>query len=119
MKKILNLILIFFFLSNTLANASTMYCKVDKAYKCEEGGCNEFKSEIFINIDTNRNTYQRGDTKGLDTYNMNIFKSGNFIIAEVEGSATLKIDTINNMRFVEIVHLGLSSYNNFGMCKLN
>ena len=50
---------------------------------------------------------------------MNIYKSGNYVIAEIPGSASLKIDTQNNLEFVEIVHLGLKTWNNYGNCKLN
>ena len=99
--------------------AEQIYCKVDKAYKCDSSGCKPFKSEIFINLDTDRNTYQRGDSKGIDTYDMRVYKSGAFVIAEVSGSAFLKIDLLNTSEFVEIVHLGLNTYNNFGKCNLN
>ena len=99
--------------------ASTMYCKVDQAFTCNENGCSKVKSEIFINLDTERNTYQRGDSKGIDTYDMNIYKSGNYIIADITGSASLKIDTQNDLKFVEIVHLGLKTWNNYEKCKLN
>ena len=50
---------------------------------------------------------------------MQIYKSGNFVIAEIPSSASLKIDAANNMNFVEVVQLGLTTYNNFGTCKLN
>ena len=106
-------------LLSTSVYASTMYCKVDEAYACNEKGCTKVKSEIFINLDTERKTYQRGYSKGIDTYYINIYKSGNYIIADIAGSATLKIDTQNDLKFVEIVHLGLKTWNNFGKCKLN
>ena len=99
--------------------ASTMYCKVDTAHVCTDSGCNEVKSNIFVNLDTERNTYQRGDDKGIDTYEMNIYKSGLFVIAEIPGSATLKIDTQDDLKFVEVVQLGLKTWNNFGKCKVN
>ena len=101
------------------AYAETIYCKVDTAFICSSSGCKQIKSEIFINLDTERNTYQRGDSKGIDTYDMNMYKSGNFVIAEVTGRASLKIDIANSMNFVEVVQLGLTTYNNFGKCKLN
>ena len=118
MKKLLGILVLGLLLS-TSVYASTMYCKVDEAYTCNEKGCTKVKSEIFINLDTERKTYQRGDSKGIDTYDMNIYKSGNYIIADIAGSATLKIDTQNDLKFVEIVHLGLKTWNNFGKCKLN
>jgi hypothetical protein len=101
------------------AYAETIYCKVDTAFICNSTGCKQIKSEIFINLDTERNTYQRGDSKGIDTYNMSMYKSGNFVTAEVAGSASLKIDIADTMNFVEIVQLGLTTYNNFGKCKLS
>lgn len=101
------------------AYASTMYCKVDTAYVCTDNGCSEVKSNIFVNLDTERNTYQRGDDKGIDTYEMNIYKSGLFVIAEIPGSATLKIDTQDDLKFVEVVQLGLKTWNNFGKCNVN
>jgi hypothetical protein len=101
------------------AYASTMYCKVDTAYVCTDNGCSEVKSNIFVNLDTERNTYQRGDDKGIDTYEMNIYKSGTFVVAEIPGSATLKIDTQDDLKFVEVVQLGLKTWNNFGKCKVN
>ena len=109
--------LLFYMIGN--AYAETIYCKVDTAFICSPNGCKQTKSEIFVNLDTERNTYQRGDSKGLDTYDMKMYKSGNFVIAEVPGSASLKIDLVNNMNFVEVVQLGLTTYNNFGKCKLN
>ena len=118
MKKILIAAALLFYMTG-YAYAETIYCKVDTAFICSSSGCKQIKSEIFINLDTERNTYQRGDSKGIDTYDMNMYKSGNFVIAEVTGRASLKIDIANNMNFVEVVQLGLTTYNNFGKCKLN
>ena len=118
MKKFLVLVVLVLLIS-TSTYASTIYCKVDNAYVCTEKGCSKVKSEIFINLDTERKTYQRGDSKGIDTYDMNLYKSGNYIIADIAGSASLKIDTQQDFKFVEIVHLGLKTWNNFGMCKLD
>ena len=118
MKKLLGIVVLGLLLYGN-AYASTMYCKVDNSYTCTKKGCSKVKSEIFINLDTERNSYQRGDSKGIDTYDMNIYKSGNYVIAEIPGSASLKIDTQNNLEFVEIVHLGLKTWNNYGNCKLN
>ena len=118
MKKLLSIIVLGLLLSVN-AYAETIYCKVDTAFICSSSGCKQIKSEIFINLDTERNTYQRGDSKGIDTYNMSMYKSGNFVTAEVVGSASLKIDVADTMNFVEIVQLGLTTYNNFGKCKLN
>ena len=118
MKKILSIIILSLLLSSNLY-AETIYCKVDTTFICSSTECKQTKSEIFINLDTERNTYQRGDNKGIDTYDMNMYKSGNFVIAEVTGRASLKIDIANNMNFVELVQLGLATYNNFGKCKLN
>ena len=118
MKKLIGIVVLGLLLYGN-AYASTMYCKVDNSYTCTEKGCSKVKSEIFINLDTERNSYQRGDSKGIDTYDMNIYKSGNYVIAEIPGSASLKIDTQNNLEFVEIVHLGLKTWNNYGKCKLN
>lgn len=112
------IILINLFVSAS-AYASTMYCKVDTAHVCTDSGCNKVKSNIFVNLDTERNTYERGDDKGIDTYDMNIYKSGFFVIAEIPGSAILKIDTQDNLKFVEVVQLGLKTWNNFGKCKIN
>ena len=101
------------------AYASTMYCKVDTAHVCTNSGCSEVKSNIFINLDTERKTYQRGDDKGIDTYDMNIYKSGLYVIAEIPGSASLKIDTQDDLNFVEVLQLGIKTWNNFGKCKIN
>ena len=118
MKKIVS-ILVLNFLFSGIAYSSTMYCKVETAHVCTNGGCSEVKSNIFINLDTERKTYQRGDDKGIDTYDMNIYKSGLFVIAEIPGSASLKIDTKDDLNFVEVVQLGLRTWNNFGKCKIN
>ena len=118
MRNFLLTIFVFLIFSSS-AYASTMYCKVDTAYVCTDNGCSEVKSNIFVNLDTERNTYQRGDDKGIDTYKMNIYKSGLFVIAEIPGSATLKIDTQDDLKFVEVVQLGLKTWNNFGKCKVN
>jgi len=117
MKKFLLIIFSLLLCGNVYAE--TIYCKVDTAFICSASGCKQIKSEIFINLDTERNTYQRGDSKGIDTHNMSMYKSGNFVTAEVAGSASLKIDVADTMNFVEIVQLGLTTYNNFGKCKLN
>ena len=118
MKKFIFILSLSFFLCGN-AIASTMYCKVNSAYVCDDSGCSKVKSNIFVNLDTERNTYQRGDDKGIDTYDMNIYKSGFFVIAEIPGSATLKIDTQDDLKFVEVVQLGLKTWNNFGKCKIN
>ena len=118
MKKLLSIIVLGLLLSRN-AYAETIYCKVDTTFICSSAECKQTKSEIFVNLDTERNTYQRGDSKGIDTYDMNMYKSGNFVIAEVTGRASLKIDIANSMNFVEVVQLGLTTYNNFGKCKLN
>ena len=118
MKKLLSIIIFSMLLSGNVY-AETIYCKVDTTFICSSTECKQTKSEIFVNLDTERNTYQRGDSKGIDTYNMSMYKSGNFVTAEVAGSASLKIDVADTMNFVEIVQLGLTTYNNFGKCKLN
>ena len=118
MKKLLSIIIFSLLLSGNVY-AETIYCKVDTTFICSSTECKQTKSEIFVNLDTERNTYQRGDSKGIDTYDMNMYKSGNFVIAEVTGRASLKIDIANGMNFVEVVQLGLTTYNNFGKCKLN
>ena len=118
MKKLL-LTIILSLLLTVNVYAETIYCKVDTTFICSSTECKQTKSEIFVNLDTERNTYQRGDSKGIDTYDMNMYKSGNFVIAEVTGRASLKIDIANGMNFVEVVQLGLTTYNNFGKCKLN
>jgi hypothetical protein len=118
MKKLLSISFVFLLVSGNVY-AETIYCKVDTAFICSSSDCKQIKSEIFINLDTERNTYQRGDSKGIDTYNMSMYKSGNFVTAEVAGSASLKIDIVNSMNFVEVVQLGLTTYNNFGTCRLN
>lgn len=118
MKKFISIIIFSFFLSGNVF-AETIYCKVDSSFICNSNECVKKKSEIFINLDTERKTYQRGDSKGIDTYDMEIYKSGNFVIAEIPSSASLKIDITDNMNFVEVVKLGLTTYNNFGTCRLN
>ena len=118
MKKLLSIIVFGLLLSGNVY-AETIYCKVDTTFICSSTECKQTKSEIFVNLDTERNTYQRGDSKGIDTYDMEMYKSGNFVTAVVEGRASLKIDIANSMNFVEIVQLGLTTYNNFGKCKLN
>lgn len=118
MKKIIFLIIASFMFCST-SYSSTMYCKVDTAYVCTDRGCKEVESNIFVNLDTERSTYQRGDDKGIDTYDMNIYKSGLFVVAEIPGSAKLKIDTQKDLKFVEIVQFGLKTWNNFGKCKVN
>ena len=118
MKKLLGIVVLSLLFSGN-AYAETIYCKVDTTFICSSAECKQTKSEIFVNLDTERNTYQRGDSKGIDTYDMNMYKSGNFVIAEVTGRASLKIDIVNGMNFVEVVQLGLTTYNNFGKCKLN
>lgn len=118
MKKFL-VIVVLAFLINTNANATLINCKVDKAFKCESNGCSELNSEISINIDTKEETYQRDDNKNIKTYDLHIYKSGNFVIAEVGESTLFKMNTQNDKNFVEITYLGLSTYNNFGLCKFN
>ena len=118
MKKFISIIIFSLLLSGNVF-AETIYCKVDSSFICNSNECVKKKSEIFVNLDTERNTYQRGDSKGIDTYDMEMYKSGNFVTAEVQGRASLKIDIANSMNFVEIVQLGLTTYNNFGKCKLN
>jgi len=118
MKKLLSITALLFCMCG-YAYAEIIYCKVESVFVCSSTGCKQTKSETFINLDTERNIYQRGDSKGIDTYNMNTYKSGNFITAEVPGIASLKIDVADTMNFVEIVQLGLTTYNNFGKCKSN
>ena len=118
MKKLLGIVALGLLWSGS-SYAETIYCKVSTTFICSSTECKQTKSEIFVNLDTERNTYQRGDSKGIDTYDMNMYKSGNFVTAEVAGRASLKIDIANSMNFVEIVQLGLTTYNNFGKCKLN
>ena len=95
--------------------AEELYCKVEKAFRCDAKGCKEFKSQIFISLDTDRKIYQRGDSKGMDTYDMNFFQAGIYRIAETaRGGAILKLDPENN--FVEVAHTGTLAINNFGKC---
>jgi len=118
MKKFL-VIVVLAFLINTNANATLINCKVDKAFKCESNGCSELNSEILINIDTKEETYKRTDRIGTKTYDLHIYKVGNYVIAEVGESTIFKMDNENNKSFVEITYIGLATYNNFGICKFN
>ena len=118
MKKFL-VIVVLAFLINTNANATLINCKVDKAFKCESNGCSELNSEILINIDTQEKTYKRTDRIGTKTYDLHIYKVGNYVIAEVGESTIFKMDNENNKSFVEITYIGLATYNNFGICKFN
>tara|TARA_B100001964_G_scaffold89427_1_gene100497 strand:+ start:299 stop:643 length:345 start_codon:yes stop_codon:yes gene_type:complete len=95
--------------------AEELYCKVEKAFRCDAESCKEFKSQIFINLDTDRKIYQRGDSKGVDTHDMNFYQSGIYRLAEIDEGSFLKIDPENS--FVEVFHLGLVTVNNFGKCK--
>ena len=97
-----------------ISYAGQLYCKVENAFRCNADGCKKFKSGIFINLDTDRKIYQRGDSQGMDTHDMNFYNSGAFRIAEIKGGAFLKLDSENN--FLEVVHLGLVTVNNFGKC---
>ena len=119
MKKLLTIIFFILLLINTNAYATLINCSVSKAYKCESNGCSELNSEILINIDTKEETYKRTDRIGTKTYDLHIYKSGNYVIAEVGESTIFKMDNENNKSFVEITHIGLATYNNFGVCKFN
>ncbi len=116
-KKLLGILVFSLLLISFNANATVLICKVDKAFKCEDNGCNELNSEIYINIDTLEDTYQKTDSKGTKTYDLHIYKSGTFVIAEVGESTIFKMDTKNNKNFVEITYQELVAYNNFGICK--
>ena len=119
MKKLLLIMVLSLLLVSGNAYATLINCSVSKAYKCESNGCSELNSEISINIDTKEETYQRDDNKNIKTYDLHIYKSGNFVIAEVGESTLFKMNTQNDKNFVEITYLGLSTYNNFGLCKFN
>ena len=114
MKKLLGILVLGLLWCN-VGVAEELYCKVEKAFRCDAKGCKEFKSQIFINLDTDRKIYQRGDSKGIDTHDMNFYQSGIYRLAEIDGGSFLKIDPENS--FVEVVHLGLVTVNNFGKCK--
>ena len=55
MKKLLIAAALLFYMTG-YAYAETIYCKVDTAFICSSSGCKQIKSEIFINLDTERNT---------------------------------------------------------------
>ena len=113
MKKLLGILVLLFWCN--VGVAEELYCKVEKAFRCDAKGCKEFKSQIFISLDTDRKIYQRGDSKGMDTYDMNFFQAGIYRIAETaRGGAILKLDPENN--FVEVAHTGTIAINNFGKC---
>ena len=99
--------------------AIELYCKVENAFRCNADGCKKFESSIFINLDTDRKIYQRGDSQGMDTYEMEAFNDVGafryYVLSEKKGGAFIKLDAENN--FVEVVHLGLVTVNNFGKCK--
>ena len=119
MKKLLMIAFFILLLINSNAYATLINCSVSKAYKCESNGCSELNSEILINIDTVEETYKRTDRIGTKTYDLHIYKSGNYVIAEVGESTIFKMDNENNKSFVEITYIGLTTYNNFGICKFN
>ena len=119
MKKLLLIMVLSLLLVSGNAYATLINCSVNKAYKCESNGCSELNSEIFINIDIAEETYQRTDRIGTKTYDLHIYKSGNYVIAEVGESRIFKMDNENNKSFIEITYIGLFAYNNFGVCKFN
>ena len=95
--------------------AEQLSCKIEKAYKCNSGDCVEFNSETNLSLNTDTNIYERRDRKGSDEYNANVYKSGSYIIAEIQGGTLLKIE-VPSLQFVEVASLGLNTYNNFGKC---
>jgi len=119
MKKFLVIAVLSLLLVKENAYATIINCSVNKAFKCGSEGCTELNSEISININTSEETYQRTDRIGTKNYDLHIYKSGKFVIAEVGESTIFKMDTQNNKSFVEITYLDLVTYNNFGICKFN
>ena len=118
MKKLLGILVLGLLWCN-VGFAIELYCKVENAFRCNADCCKKFESSIFINLDTDRKIYQRGDSQGMDTYEMEAFNEvGTFryyVLSEKKGGAFIKLDAENN--FVEVVHLGLVTVNNFGKCK--
>jgi hypothetical protein len=49
MKKFLSKILVLFFVWNSNSFAEQLFCKIEKAYKCNSGDCVEFNSETNLN----------------------------------------------------------------------
>ena len=106
-------------LINSNAYATLINCSVSKAYKCESNGCSELTSEILIDIDTVEETYKKTSRTGTKTYDLHIYKSGKYVIAEVSESTIFKMNNENNKSFIEITYIDLITYNNFGVCKFN
>ena len=119
MKKFLVIAVLSLLLVKENAYATIINCSVNKAFKCGSEGCTELNSEILINIDTKEETYKRTDRIGTKTYDLHIYKVGNYVIAEVGESTIFKMDNENNKSFVETTYIGLATYNNFGICKFN
>ena len=117
MKKLLGIVVLGLLLSSN-AFAEQLICKVKKAYKCSYDKCTEYKSEIVLKLNTDNYVYERSDSKGSDKYDAKIYKSGTYIIAEIQGSTFLKIELTDDLMFVEVAHLGLESYNSFGNCQV-
>jgi hypothetical protein len=115
MKKFLSTTLVLFLIWNSNSFAEQLSCKIEKAYKCNSGDCVEFNSETNLSLNTDTNIYERRDRKGSDEYNANVYKSGSYIIAEIQGGTLLKIE-VPSLQFVEVASLGLNTYNNFGKC---
>jgi len=109
-------LIIFTVLWSSSAISAEFRCEVKAKYSCEVDGCKSAPIGVWTNIDFERRTVSRCDSRGCDQYNANFSQSGAFINIDLPGRGMIiKIAKVTN-EFMEIVTLGATAIISYGAC---
>jgi hypothetical protein len=104
--------------SGLFARATQWRCTVTIRFVCSPKGC-ERPAEWngWILLDSARNTYERCDLKGCDSYLLQHRSAGIYTTAGADFERGMYLKALNDgSEFVESLSLGTAAYTNFGAC---
>jgi hypothetical protein len=114
------LVLSFFIAFAFCASASfaqPIRCDVTAKYACSPAGCQANKLGVFNLIDFDLRKFSRCDSRGCDSYDAVVQRSGEFIVIDIPGRGIFAKLSSDGSQFVEVTSLGTSILASFGQCR--
>ena len=107
-----------FGLFSSEALALKSICVIADKNVCAEGKCRPIENNITVEIDWDKNTYSRCDSKGCSEYPASVTRSGEFLNVSLPQGGTMAKISISNSAFLEVATLGMIAFISNGICQV-
>jgi hypothetical protein len=101
-----------------IAFAEVLRCDVSAKFACGPSGCEPNRLGVHNIVDLEAKKFARCDSKGCDSYDAVIQRSGVYITVDVPGRGMFAKVSSDGSQFVEVVSLGTSVFASFGSCRI-